>query len=135
LAAGAHLFMEKPIAPTLVEADEILAAAEKAGRKIAVAHQMRLAPSIVFLKKRIDEGLLGDLLELRAFGKQDARAGGEDLLVLGVHLFDLMRLFAGDPLWCTARVTQAGRDITPADARAIKEQIGPLAGDEVSAQF
>jgi predicted dehydrogenase len=136
IAAGAHLFMEKPIAVSPAEADQILAAAEKANRKITVAHQMRLAPSVVHLKKRIDEGLIGDLLELRAFGKQDPRAGGEDLLVLGVHLFDLMRMFtAADPLWCSARVTQQGREITREDARAVKEQIGKVAGDEVVAQF
>ena len=135
IAAGAHVFMEKPITVTLAEADEVVAAADKAGRKVAVAHQMRIGPSVAFLKKRADEGLIGDLLEMRAFGKQDARAGGEDLLVLGVHLFDLMRLFAGDPRACTARITHQGRDITRADARPVKEQIGPVAGDEVSAQF
>ncbi len=32
--------------------------------------------------------MLGDLLEIRSHGKQDHRAGGEDLVVLGVHLFD-----------------------------------------------
>lgn len=139
--AGAHLFMEKPIAVTPAEADAILAAADKAGRKVAVAHQMRLAPSVVHLKKKVDAGLIGDLLQMNAFGKMDARAGGEDLLVLGVHLFDLMRLFAngaagsGDAKWCTARVCQSGHDITRADAHAVKEQIGPVAGDEVFATF
>lgn len=143
IAAGAHVFMEKPFTVTCAEADAVLAAAaggrspepDKAAVRICVAHQMRLAPSVVHLKKRIDEGLIGDLQQIRAFGKQDARAGGEDLLVLGVHLFDLMRLFAGDPLWCTARVLHEGRDITPADARAVKEQIGPVAGDNIFAQF
>ncbi|HEX8914243.1 MAG TPA: Gfo/Idh/MocA family oxidoreductase, partial [Humisphaera sp.] len=135
LSAGAHVYMEKPFAVSPAEGDEILAAAAKHKRRIAVAHQMRLAPSVVFLKQRVDGGLLGDLLEMRAYGKQDARAGGEDLLVLGVHLFDLMRLFAGDPQWCTARVTQQGREVTKADARAVKEMIGPVAGDEVTAQF
>ena len=135
IVAGAHVFMEKPITVTLAEADEIVAAADRANRRVAVAHQMRIGPSVAYLKKRVDEGLIGDLLELRAFGKQDARAGGEDLLVLGIHLFDMMRLFAGDPRACTARVTHQGRDITRADARAVKEQIGPVAGDEVTAQF
>jgi predicted dehydrogenase len=104
--------------------------------KIAVAHQMRLAPSIVNLKKAIGDGLLGDLLELRAWGKQDdTRSGGEDMIVLGTHVFDLMRLFAGDVMFCTARILQAGRELTRADARRVKERIGPVAGDEVTAQF
>jgi predicted dehydrogenase len=80
--------------------------------------------------------MLGDLLELRAWGKQDdARSGGEDMIVLGTHVFDLMRLFAGDAEFCTARVLHAGRELTRADARKVKERIGPVAGDEVTAQF
>lgn len=137
LETGAHLFIEKPFTQSLAEADELLALAltKRRGLKIAVPHQMRSAPNIVHLKRKLDEGLLGELLEIRAHGKQDARAGGEDLVVLGVHLFDLMRLFAGEPLWCNSRVLQAGRDITPADARAATEGIGPVAGDAISAQF
>jgi predicted dehydrogenase len=135
LRGGAHVFMEKPITLTLAEADELLAVAEKANLKIAVAHQMRLAPSITFLKQRLDAGLIGELLEIRAHGKQDQRAGGEDLVVLGVHLFDLMRLFAGNPEWCTARVRQNGHAIVLKDARAATEDIGLVAGDEIFAQF
>ncbi|HZJ17749.1 MAG TPA: Gfo/Idh/MocA family oxidoreductase [Chthoniobacteraceae bacterium] len=136
LRVGAHLITEKPFTTTLAEADELLTTADRAGLKIAVAHQMRLAPSIVNLKKAIGDGLLGDLLELRAWGKQDeARSGGEDMIVLGTHVFDLMRLFAGDVEFCTARVLQGGRELTHADARKVKERIGPIAGDEVTAQF
>ena len=68
LRVGAHLFTEKPFTATLAEADEILATADRAGLKVAVAHQMRLAPSIVRLKQSLDEGLLGDLAQLRAWG-------------------------------------------------------------------
>lgn len=135
VAVGAHIYMEKPITPTLAEADELLAAAEKRGVKFAVAHQMRMAPNVGHLRKRMADGLIGELLEMRSWGKQDGRAGGEDMIVLGSHLFDLMRLFAGDAQWCSARVTQAGRDITPADARVMKDNVGPVAGDEVTAQF
>jgi predicted dehydrogenase len=132
---GAHVYMEKPFTQTLAEADELLATAEKENLKIAVAHQMRLAPSILRLKQYIEDGAIGDLAQIRACGKQDHRSGGEDLLVLGTHLFDLMRYFAGEPLWCSARVTQHGRDITPADAHPATEKIGPIAGDEIEAQF
>lgn len=135
LQIGAHVCMEKPFTQTLSEADDLLAVADKAGLKIAVAHQMRLAPSIQFLKKSINDGAIGQLLEIRAHGKQDSRAGGEDMMVLGTHLFDLMRLFAGDALWCTARVLQAGREVTPKDGRTPTENIGPVIGDEIEAQF
>jgi predicted dehydrogenase len=136
LRAGAHVYSEKPFTATLAEADELLAeAAKKRTLKIAVAHQMRLAPNVQALKKAVDSGLLGEVLEVRAHGKQDARAGGEDMMVLGTHLFDLARLYAGDAMWCTARVTHGGRDITTADARVTKDFVGPVAGDEVFAQF
>ena len=72
--------------------------ADKKKLKIAVAHQMRLAPPVSHLKQRIDGRFPRRPVEIRAWGKQDRnRAGGEDMIVLGTHLFDLMRLFAGDP--------------------------------------
>ncbi len=132
---GAHVYMEKPIAQNLAEADELLAAAGKAGLKVAVAHQMRLAPNVLHLKKRIEQGLLGELLQIRAYGKQDSRASGEDMLVLGTHLFDLMRYFAGDAAWCMANVLQKGHNITAQDFHEARENIGPIAGDEIDAQF
>lgn len=135
LRVGAHLYLEKPITQTLAEADELLALANRAGLKIVVAHQMRLAPNLLALKQAIEDGLLGELLEIRAHGKQDHRAGGEDLVVLGVHLFDLMRFLAGEPLWCAARILQAGHEITPKDAHPATENIGPVAGDEILAEF
>ena len=135
LQGGAHLYMEKPITPTLAEADELLALAEQRGLKIAVAHPMRVAPSIAHLKRRRSVGLIGDRAPIRAWGKQDDRAGGEDMLVLGTHLFDMMRNLAGDPAWCSARILHQGREFTRADARRIQEQIGPVGGTEVEVQF
>ena len=135
LRVGAHVYLEKPITQTLAEADELLALADQAGLRIVVAHQMRLAPNILALKAAIEDGLLGELLEIRSHGKQDQRAGGEDWVVLGVHLFDLMRFFAGDPLWCAARISQAGHEIAPEDAHPATENIGPVAGDEIEAEF
>ncbi len=132
---GAHVYMEKPITQSLAQADDLLAEARRAGVKIAVAHQMRLAPGVLHLKESIRRGLLGDLLQIRAYGKQDARAGGEDLLVLGTHLFDLIRFFAGDALWCMAHILQHGHAVTREDAHAAKENIGLVVGDEIEAQF
>ncbi len=132
---GTHVFMEKPIAGSLEEADAIVDVAAKHDIRIVVAHQMRLCPSILHLQKLVHEGLIGTLLEVRTRGKEDHRAGGEDLMVLGTHCLYLMRFFAGDPLWCTARVTQDGRDITLADRRAATEPLGPVAGDTIHATY
>lgn len=135
LRGGAHVLTEKPFTVTLAEADDLLSTAQRAGLRIAVAHQMRLSPSVVHLQRVLADGLLGDLVHLRAWGKQDARAGGEDLIVLGTHVFDMMRLLAGDALSCTALVCTQGRDITRSDARPATEKIGLVAGDEIEAQF
>ena len=135
LAVGAHVYCEKPFTRTLAEADSLLALAQKSGRKIAVAHQGRLAPQTVLLKQKLAAGLIGELLEVRVHGKQDKRAGGEDLLVLGTHQFDLVRFFAGEAEWCSARILQSGREVTPAEVHAATEDIGSIVGDEIEATF
>ncbi len=135
LRAGAHVYCEKPFTTTPLESDELLREANQRQLKIAVAHTMRMMPIVVRLKTAWREGAFGELVEMRAFGKQDARSGGEDMMVLGSHLFDLMRLFAGDPQWCTARVLTQNRDITASDGRLVKDNVGLVAGDQVYAQF
>lgn len=94
-----------------------------------------MLPVLVRFRQAVAEGLLGDLVEARACGKQDARAGGEDMMVLGTHLFDLLRMFLGDPLSCSSRVLWQGRDITRKDGRVVKDNVGPVAGDQVIAHF
>jgi predicted dehydrogenase len=131
----AGIYMDKPIARTPAEADEILALCERAGTKLAVAHQMRVSPLIELAKARVAQGAIGQLLELRGRGKEDARAGGDDLMLLGTHIFDLMRQFARDPQWCFARVTAGGREIGRGDARDGKESLGPVAGDAIAAAY
>jgi len=135
LEVGAHVYCEKPFVRFPAEADELLKLAAVLGRKVAVAHTMRMAPVVLRLRTLIQDGVLGEIVEVRAHGKQDLRAGGEDLMVLGSHLFDLFRLFLGDPLSCTARVLWHGRDITVEDRRKVKDDVGWVAGDEVMAQF
>jgi predicted dehydrogenase len=132
---GAHVYMEKPLAPSLEEADGIIAAVQRAGIKTALAHQALLAPALVHCKRLVSEGLIGDLLEMRARGKEDQRSGGEDLMVLGWHAMYLMRYFAGPASWCSARVTVEGRDVTAADRRAATEPLGPVAGDSLHATY
>ena len=96
---GAHVYMEKPLAKSLEDADRIVEAVTKAKTQLALAFHSINAPAVLHLKKLVDEGLLGDLLEVRTRGKEDRRPGGEDLMVLGTHCLYLMRLFAGSPLW------------------------------------
>ena len=133
--AGASVFLEKPMARTLQEADEMVAACEKHHVKLAIAHQTRYSPRLKVVRDLIAEGRIGDLLELRGRGKEDSRGGGQDMMVLGTHIFDLMRLLAGDAKWCFARIWQDGRRAMPGDVRLGGEGMGPILGDRIAAEY
>ena len=132
---GASIFLEKPMCRTLAEADAMVEACERSHVKLAISHQTRYSPKIQVIKDLIAEGRLGRILEFCGRGKEDRRGGGEDLWVLGTHIFDLMRIFGGNALWCYARVTQDGRPVTRADVVDGAEGIGALAGDRVEAMY
>lgn len=133
--ADAHIICERPIARTLKEADEIVRLAEEKNLKIAVLHQMRCDPHLQrFYEER--EELIGDLLQMNVYGMMDERAGGEDLLVLGTHLFDIVRWFAGEPSLCTAQVTKDDMPALAEDAHeSEKENLGKVLGDSIHASF
>jgi predicted dehydrogenase len=133
--ARAHVYMEKPMARTPAEADRMIAACDRQGVKLAVAHQMRISPILDLARQRVREGVIGQLQEMRGRGKEDTRAGGEDLMVLGTHVMDLMRQFAGNPLWAFGRVTTGGREMKREDVREGPEGLGPIAGDEIAGMF
>jgi predicted dehydrogenase len=133
--AGASIFLEKPMARTLAEADEMVKACETHHVKLAIAHTTRYSPRLKRVRELIASGKLGDILEMRARGKEDKRGGGEDLMVLGTHLFDLMRLLAGDPAWCFASVLQGGKPVSRAQVRSGGEGMGPVAGDHIHATY
>lgn len=134
IEAGAGIFMEKPMTETVTDADQILAAAEKKGIKLVIAHNRRWTPEFTRVKALLDQGLIGKVREVRIQGKQDSRAGGEDLIVLGTHDFDLMRYYFGDPSWCFAAVLAQGRDVGRGDVRRGAEPI-LVAGDTIRAMF
>lgn len=129
------IYMEKPFCRTLQEADEMVAACEKAGVKLALAHRNRQHPVMQVVAKLVREGLVGRVLELRGRGKEDARGGALDLWVLGSHVLNMAAFFGGDPVACSAVVKQDGRLVTRADVKEGDEGIGPLAGNEVHARF
>ncbi len=133
---GAHGFMEKPMAVDLAEADAMVQAIEAKGLKWAMAFNWHTVPLIEHARRLVvEERLIGDLLEMRARGKEDHRSGAEDLIVLGVHVFDLMRFFAGDPQWCVADIEVEHRPATLTDVKEATEPLGPIMGDTVHAMY
>jgi predicted dehydrogenase len=133
--AGAHVFCDKPLAIDLEECDRIIDVCERAGIRVAVAQQSRYIEPFLTAKRLLDSGEIGTLLSMHARGKEDHRGGGEDTVVLGVHMMDLMRWFAGNPSWVFGRVTDQGREITKTDAWQPKELNGLVAGDAVHAMY
>jgi len=133
--AGAHIYMEKPFALTLADADSMVSAVQRNKAKLQIAHQMRATPFALRAKAMIAAGDIGEVQEIRTRGKEDKRAGGEDMMVLGSHLCDMMRFFLGDPQWVTAHVTDAGAELAPAHVRQPTEPIGPIAGRQIAATF
>jgi predicted dehydrogenase len=133
---GVHGIVEKPIAPALADADEMIRAIEEKNLRWGIGFNFRATPMIEFTKRAVfEEGLIGEVLEMRGRGKEDARAGGEDLVVLGTHIFDMMRYFAGAPSWCMADITTDGKRSTRNEIHDATEPIGKVVGDRIHASF
>jgi predicted dehydrogenase len=66
LAAGKHVFVEKPLALSAADADQVVAAAERAGRTLMVGHIMLYHPVVERMKAMIKSGELGWVLYLYA---------------------------------------------------------------------
>jgi predicted dehydrogenase len=59
LNAGKHVFLEKPIALALWEADELITLARRGGRKFTIGYSQRFNPKFAYAKKALAEGTLG----------------------------------------------------------------------------
>ncbi len=134
-AAGCHIYCEKPVAGSLAEVDAIVAVCQSAKVKMAVAHQWRAMLPIQKVIEDVKAGKFGKLLRVRTRPKDDSRGGGEELLLHGTHLFDLMMAFAGEPRWASGHVTVDNRDATTEDTGQGNAPVGPIIGDSISAIF
>ncbi len=65
MAAGKHIFTEKPTAETLAEAVELARIARDAGVSAGVVHDKLYLPGLVKLRRLVDEGFFGRILSLR----------------------------------------------------------------------
>jgi predicted dehydrogenase len=59
LAAGKHVFLEKPIALELAEADELIALARDRKLKFTIGYSQRFNPKFAFVRKSIRDGTIG----------------------------------------------------------------------------
>ncbi len=59
LEAGIPIYLEKPMALTVVDADLMLSTAERMGTNLYVGHNMRHTAVVRLMKQIIDDGLIG----------------------------------------------------------------------------
>ena len=100
---------EKPIALSLAEADAMVAACDRTGMRLGINHQTRVSPATYRAEEMIHSGAIGELVGVRIVDK-GGRPAGNSLMEMGTHLFDHTRLYAGDPIWVAAHLTDAQAD-------------------------
>jgi predicted dehydrogenase len=106
LEAGKHVFVEKPPALTAAEAEELVSAAEEAGRVLMPGHLLLYHPGVARLKELIDSGELGEVLYV--YGNRQnlgqIRKDENALWSLGVHdLSVILHLLEEEPSEAWAR--------------------------------
>lgn len=120
LAAGKHVFCEKPLALSLADADRMLAAAESAGLRVGINFVMRYSRLYDLLNALVAARIFGDPQRV-AFENNagdlpaghwfwDPRRSGGILVEHGVHFFDIGAEIFGDPqlLWAGMSRRESG---------------------------
>jgi UDP-N-acetylglucosamine 3-dehydrogenase len=95
---GVHLLLEKPIASTVEEGRQIIAAAEQAGVRLTIGHIERFNPAVLALKAHLAAGELGRVFQIEAHreGPFPARIRDVGVVIdLAVHDLDVMRYVTG----------------------------------------
>jgi UDP-N-acetyl-2-amino-2-deoxyglucuronate dehydrogenase len=115
--AGKHVVVEKPLEITPARCDQIIAAAEKAGVKVAAIFQGRFGDGAQKVKAALDAGRLGRMVLASAYVKWHRTAdyyktawkgtweldGGGALMNQAIHGVDLLQWFAGLPVEVSGR--------------------------------
>ncbi|MGP9580232.1 Gfo/Idh/MocA family protein [Brachybacterium sp. AOP35-5H-19] len=108
IEAGKHVLVEKPIARTLAEAEQIQQAVEASDRVVQVGFVRRHSPNCQVLKSFIDAEELGEIYYAKAscirrvgnpggwFADKEISGGGP-LLDIGIHVLDLCWYLMGSP--------------------------------------
>ena len=104
IAAGKHVFCEKPMATSLADARAILDAASKSNAVFQVGHNRRFAPVYATLRQLIEESgpahsahlkmNRGELINPEWVG--DPEVTGGFLFETTIHMFDMMRFLFGE---------------------------------------
>lgn len=130
LAAGAHVICEKPFVSSVLEADQVIAAARAAGRRVALNHEFREMPIFRALREQIGRPEVGELVFAQVWQLMDLPPWMEPgwrgqmlqrtLYEAGVHLVDfLIALFGERPAAVSATTSTCGVREGETDAVAL----------------
>ena len=137
LNAGKHVLCEKPMAMNAKEAQAMIDASKKNGKKLMVGFVRRFGNDTAVARDFIDAGSVGDVYYakvqyLRRNGcpggwfSDKSRSGGGPLIDLGVHVIDLARYLMGRPM----PVSAYGATFSGMGVRAnLKDKAGYTASD------
>lgn len=99
LEAGIHVLVEKPIARTLAEADEMIAAAARSGALLQVGHLERFNPALVALRPHVRNPVY---FEIHRVGEFTARSLDIDVVLdLMIHDLDIVQWLVGEEVEVT----------------------------------
>jgi predicted dehydrogenase len=94
LESGIHVLVEKPIARTLAEADQMIAAAETGGALLQVGHLERFNPALVALRPHVRNPVY---FEIHRVGEFTARSLDIDVVLdLMIHDLDIVQWLVGE---------------------------------------
>src|SRR5262245_25516165 len=122
LEMGCHVFVEKPMAPTVAECDEMIATARRARRTLSVNHSATDDPVVVHALEMLRRGVCGDVVAVDFYRTSDYppfaggalpdafRHGGYPLQDMGVHALCLMEAFLGPMRNVEVNFRSTGRD-------------------------
>ena len=133
--AGKHVVMEKPVAMSLRECDELLNAVEQSGIRFMTAFKLRFYPSVQRVREFIPSPLLciAQMTDERwpdSFWGNDPARGGGNVLSQGCHAADLLcHLLGSEPVTVFAtggNYHHPGLDITDALAASVAFSSGAI---------
>ncbi|MFQ6040102.1 MAG: Gfo/Idh/MocA family protein [Candidatus Poribacteria bacterium] len=120
LSRSISVLCEKPIAIDLIEADEMVDAADKSGAKLAINQQNHVNPGIRKAQAMVKDGVIGEVILVRGRNKAGRKSGNE-FMEMGTHVTDMMMCFGGIPQWCSSTVYNQRRFAVPEDIMEAKE--------------
>src|ERR1041385_3211647 len=99
LESGIHVLVEKPIARTLDEADQMIAAAEKGNALLQIGHLERFNPAMVALRPHVRKPVY---FEIHRVGQFTARSLDIDVVLdLMIHDLDIVQWLVGEDVEVT----------------------------------